>query len=371
MRELLTHVAGFLRDLVGVDAEIRVDGDSLIVVGGRGEASVRAEPDGVRIACTRRIMCRLAELAVYDYLARDRAAHNLAVVGISTGNGYVDAPPSLPINVNAALVPLVALPFLMALFMGPLYATLAGTALIVLGYLAVAYYVSQRCAQARVVRVVKAYVPQERLEEVRAYIRRHKKDILANPDLMWSLGARNLYVDDVELTSRTARMCVSSDRAPNAIAVAAPLRNVVVATVGLFAYLDRNELRAVLRHEEGHLRHRHTYKLLALAIAEYVTRVSLIFGVPKSYIGAVLVGMYLLGVFLTFVAVSQLFELEADRYAARGSRLVLARALIKLGWNSIVEEKMFGRWNVLRSIKDNHPSMEYRVRKALAGYARA
>ncbi len=371
MRELLAHVAGFLRDLAGGEAEIHIDDGSLIVIGDRGEASVRASPDGVRVTCTRRIMCRLAELAIYDYLARDRAMYNLAVVGVSTGSEYADAPASLPINVNAALVPLVVLPFLMALFMGPLYATLAGTALIVLGYLAVAYYVSHRCTYARAVRVVKAYIPQERLEEARSYIRRRKRDILANPDLMWGLGARNLSVDDVELSSRAARICVVSDRTPNAVAVAAPLRNAVVVTSGLFAYLDRSELWAVLRHEEGHLRHRHTYKLLALAIAEYVTRVSLIFGVPKSYIGAVLVGMYLLGVFLTFVAVSQLFELEADRYAARGSRLVLARALIKLGWNSIVEEKMFGRWNVLRSIKDNHPSMEYRVRKALAGYARA
>ncbi len=371
MKGLLTHAAELLGELIGGEAEIRLGDNSLLVIGEKGDALLETEQGNVRIRCTRPLACRLAELAVYDYLARDRARYNLAVVGVSTGNGYGDPPTSLSINVNLVFVPLLVLPFLMALFMGPLHAMLAGTALLIFGYLAVAYYVSLGCADTRTVRVVKAYVPRERLEEVRMYIRRWKKRILAEPSLMWSLGARDLSVHDMELESGTAKICVASDKAPNAVAVAAPLRNAILLTSGLLAYLDRDEVQAVLRHEEGHLNHRHTYKLLALAVAEYVTRVSLIFGVPKSYMGAALIGMYLLGVFLTFTAVSQLFELEADKYAMRGNRLVLARALIKLGWNSIVEEKLFGRWNVLRSLKDNHPSMEYRVRRALSGYARA
>ncbi len=254
-----------------------------------------------------------------EFLSRYRNKFKTALVGSYVGGRYVE-PPIVRINSLVFLVPIALSVIPVLLFRNLALQWIVGVGLILTTYLSLYHYLRGKCFTPDVVRVVKTnYGDVE-------WLRRNKIQILENPQLL--PGDYEMYYDK-------SRVCVSREKRPVAFTLDGPKGPVVYFTTGLYARLSPEELEAVLAHERGHVKYRHTYKLLTFLIAEYSLRLPMVYLVYSHSL--LLLAIHLLGVAMLFAALLQMFELEADQHAAVGHREKLISALVKLDWNGILE----------------------------------
>ncbi|ACB39822.1 M48 family metallopeptidase [Pyrobaculum neutrophilum] len=261
-------------------------------------------------------------LDLLDFLRRRYRgdAYKAALVGTYVGGRYVDPPP-LQANAYLLMVPLALSLVPLLLSKNAALQWAAGVAIIVGAYLALYLYLRRSCFIPDEVRVVRTNYGDV------DYLRRNKLAILEDPSAL---------PGDYEVYHAPAGVCVARDRRANAFTLDGPGGPVIFFTTGLYARLEPEELQAVLEHERGHIRYRHTHKLLAFLIAEYTLRVPLVHLVYTKYTVALLAA-HMVGAALLFTALLHAFEFEADRYAAAKHRERLASALVKLDWNGIVD----------------------------------
>ncbi|ABO09391.1 M48 family metallopeptidase [Pyrobaculum calidifontis] len=270
----------------------------------------------------------------------------VALVGTYKGGRYVEPP---PLKSDAALLylplALSALPLLVTKDVWIQWAM--GTALIVGAYLATYAYLRAKCFTPDLVKVVRTNHGDVE------HLRRNKLQVLENPSSL---------PGDYEVYYTAPRVCVAKDKRPNAFTLDGPKGPVVYFTTGLFARLSPEEIQAVLEHEVGHVKYRHTYKLLAFLNAEYALRLTLVHLIYLKY-AVYLLALHLIGVTLLFTAMLQAFEFEADNYAAAKSREKLASALVKLDWNGIIETLQSPIATRLTLLARTHPLTIDRLRK--------
>lgn len=172
---------------------------------------------------------------------------------------------------------------------------------------------------------------------------------LAIPSLRW-------LVDDVVELAGAADMpvpriyLVPNERSPNAFATGRdPEHGVVAVTAGLLELLDRRQVKGVLAHELGHIKHRDTLiSAVAATIVGAITSIAsiarwgLIFGMGRDRDGGNPFGQLALilvapiAATLVHLAVSRTREYAADQRAAEltGDPEGLAQALARLGAGS-------------------------------------
>jgi heat shock protein HtpX len=301
--------------------------------------------DGRAIDVLRPRLRSLRERAAYlVYLRRmiRREDYNVAVVG-AWKNGRLVEPPEFKINPLLYLLPfLFSIPPALAVkHLGVQLA--AGLSAIFISYFSLYFYLRGKCIRPDYVAVIKT-----RSNDVE-YIRRHKEEVLKNPD---ALGEYEAYFF-------RGNICLTKDKAANALSYEIPFGKLVIATTGLLAKLKPEELEAALRHEEGHLKYHHMYKLLLFMMAEYTLRVYLIDYVYAD-ISLFLIGLHLLGASLLYTSLLRFYEYEADFYAASDA---LARALLKIGWSDVVDQVLYPAYSKLQFLVKTHPNTLDRVLK--------
>jgi heat shock protein HtpX len=194
----------------------------------------------------------------------------------------------------------------------------------------------------------------------------------------------------------TPRLYISPSPQPNAFATGRNERTAVVAvTAGLLDQLSRDDIRAVLAHEVGHIRNRDI--LIGSIAAAIATGISLIANLAmwSSFLGGddedspgvfgVLVASLVapIAASLLQLAVSRSREYEADRTAAEllGTGVPLARALVTIEESvrrtpMTVPPAQASAWIVnpltghrvsFAALFQTHPSTDQRVARLLAG----
>ena len=207
-----------------------------------------------------------------------------------------------------------------------------------------------------------------------------------------------LYDDVRELAKRMRipmpRLFVTSSLQPNAFTAGrSPKHSVICVTSGLLQSLDREEVRAVLAHELGHIRN---YDVLLATVAAVVAsmissianitmRMSLYGGSSRSKRNSSIGGLLLLIVapisaLLIQLAISRTREYAADEAsaAATGRPRDLAEALIKISDTakhvpmsvnpalaSLYIQNPFSGGGLL-DIFSTHPRVEKRIERLLA-----
>jgi heat shock protein HtpX len=273
-------------------------------------------------------------------------SYKAALVGTYKDGRYVEPPP-LQTSMYLFLAPLVLSAVPVFLVKNMWLQWVAGVAVILGAYMALYLYLRKNCLIPDEVRVVRT-----NHGDVES-LRRNKLNILENPSML---------PDDYEVFYAPPGVCVARDKRANAFTLDGPLGPVIYFTTGLFARLGPEELQAVLEHERGHIKYRHTHKLLAFLIAEYTLRLPLVHLVYAKY-SITLLAFHLIGVAFLFTAVLQAFEFEADRYAAARHRDRLVSALVKLDWNGIVESVISPLAARLTLLARTHPLTIDRIRK--------
>ncbi|MEM1597338.1 MAG: M48 family metalloprotease [Pyrobaculum sp.] len=287
-------------------------------------------------------------LSVLTYL-RDkykRESYKAALVGTYKDGRYVE-PPALQTDSSLFYLPLALSVVPVFVVKDAVVQWAVGVAVILASYLLLYAYLKKKCFVPDVVKVVRTNHPDVE------HLRRNKLRVLEDP--------RSLE-GDYEVYYAPGGVCVARDKRANAFTLDGPGGPLVYFTTGLYARLGPEEAQAVLAHEMGHIKARHTYKLLAFLVAEYTLRLPLIHLVYAK-LSVVLLALHLLGVTLLFTALLQAFEYEADRLAAVRHRDLLAAALVKLDWNGIVEalaNPLVARLSILAR---THPLTVDRLRK--------
>ncbi|MFN3804053.1 MAG: M56 family metallopeptidase [Pyrobaculum sp.] len=283
-------------------------------------------------------------MELLQLLKRYKNDFRAALVGTYKGGRYVE-PPAIQISQAIFLAPLALSVLPILLLKNPLAQWAAGVGVILSTYMATYLYLRQRCFMPDVVKVVRTNYGDV------DYLRRNKIHILENPHAL---------PGDYELYYGRGGVCVARDRRAGAFTLDGPRGPVIYLTTGLYARLNAEEVEAVLEHERGHLKYRHTYKLLAFLIAEYTLRLPLVHLVYQSVF---LLAAHLLGVTLLFSALLQAFEYEADRHAVRKHGERLASALVKLDWNGVVESLVSPTAARLTLLARTHPLTIDRLRR--------
>lgn len=317
---------------------------------GLGVGDVRAlgkylRVDGRTIDVLRPRLKSLREKAAYLLYLKlmiRKEDYNVAVVG-AWKNGRLVEPPEFKVNPLLYLLPfLFSIPPALAARHLEIQLS-AGLLAILVSYLSLYFYLKGKCIRPDYVAVIKT-----KSNDVE-YIRRHKEEILRNPEVLGEYDAYFFRGD----------ICLTKDKAANALSYEAPFGKLIIATTGLLAKLKPEELEAALRHEEGHLRYHHMYKLILFMMAEYTLRVYLIDYVYAD-ISLFLIGLHLLGASLLYTSLLRLYEYEADFYARSDA---LARALLKIGWNDVVDQVLYPAYSKLQFLVKTHPNTLDRVLK--------
>ncbi len=267
--------------------------------------------------------------------------YNVAIIG-AWSSGKLVEPPEIRIS-NA----LMLLPFVLSVPAALLAHTLilqiaAGLSAIVGSYILIYFFIKRKCIKIDFITIIKT-----KYNDIE-FLRENKKKVLEDPSM---LGEYELY----HVPARG--LCVVKDRVANALSFESPFGNLVVVTTGLLAKLTPEELEAALKHEEGHLKFHHMYKILIFLTSEFILRSYLIHYI-YSNISLYLLGVHLMGASLMYTSLIRLYEYEADKYAKSKS---LATGLLKVGWNEVVEEVLYPAYSRLKFLVKTHPNTLDRV----------
>jgi heat shock protein HtpX len=229
----------------------------------------------------------------------------------------------------------------------------------------------------------------------RLAIRAARAAPLEDPRYRW------VHDDLAELAARAEmvapRLYLIPASEPNAFATGRNERTAVVAvTAGLLEQLDRDEVRAVLAHELGHVRNRDILIVsIAAAVATGISMIanlamwsSLLGGTSDDDEGPGPIGILLaalvapIAATLLQLAVSRSREFEADRTAAAllGTGEPLARALRRIAdmarrsamavnptlASAYIINPLAGRTTSFAQLFQTHPATEQRVARLLA-----
>ena len=144
--------------------------------------------------------------------------------------------------------------------------------------------------------------------------------------------------------------------------VAGTINPVLVVTSSMFQHLNREELRAVLLHEVGHVRGKHLFTLSIFAIL-FVPSFLLLNFMGHVYIASIVFLFFI----TTLIWLRHLFEIKADKFAARemGEKgAVMIDALQKLySINKKTVSKAFGVEVKKGKASLTHPSLNKRVER--------
>ncbi len=209
------------------------------------------------------------------------------------------------------------------------------------------------------------------------------EEIPDDPDLNW-------IKDEVAELARAAEMptprvyWVPRERSPNAFATGrSPSKGVVAVTRGLLETLDRRQVRAVLAHELGHIKHRDTLtSAIAGTMAGAITFMAraMLYSRKRHPLMLVVALVAPLFAVVLRMAVSRSREYEADRRAAAitGDPEGLAQALEVIAFNSerrpmqtgnvsthYISSSAFGGSMIARMFS-THPPIDERVKRLRA-----
>ncbi|MGC8582208.1 MAG: M48 family metallopeptidase [Thermoproteus sp.] len=288
----------------------------------------------------RSLRARAAYLLYLRELARDDR-YNVAIIG-AWKSGKLVEPPEIKINPLFLFLPfLISMP--PALLVHHLSLQLmVGVSAIIASYIALFLYLKSKCIKVDYITIIKTKYKD--LD----FLKKNKKEILENPAILGEYEAYHFKAKGI---------CVVKDRTANAMSFETPFGSIILATTGLLARLKPEEIEAALRHEEGHIRLHHMYKILLFLISEFILRIYLINYVYAN-ISLYLIGIHLIGASLLYTALIRLYEYEADRYAGSGH---LATGLLKVGWNEVVEEVLYPAYSRLKFLVKTHPNTLDRV----------
>lgn len=271
-----------------------------------------------------------------------RDKYNVAIVGVWSKGRLVE-PREFKINPVVLLLPfIISIP--PTLILHHLYfQMISGISAIIFSNIFIFFYLKNKCIIPDYITIIKTnYNDFE-------FLRKNKERILADPEILGT---------EFEVYHfKPKNLCLVKDKAANAMAYESPVGRLIVVTTGLVAKLAPEELEAALRHEEGHIKYRHMYKLMAFLISEYILRVYLL-NLVYTNISFYLIGIHLLGASLLYTSLVRLYEYEADKYAASPH---LARALLKIDWNNMVDEVLHPIYSRLRFLVKTHPNTLDRV----------
>lgn len=269
--------------------------------------------------------------------------YNVAIIGAWRGGELVE-PDELGVNPAFYL-----LPFLLSIPPGLLLKhiliqIIIGINAILLSYIFLYIYLKNKCKRIDFITIIKTKTNNIN------FIKNNKKLILTNPEI---LGDYDIYF------FKPKNICLVKDKTANALSYDAPFGNLILATTGLLAKLTPEELEAAIKHEEGHLKYHHIYKLLLFMFSEYIIRIYLINYIYIN-ISLILIGVHLLGAALLYASLLRLYEYEADFYAKSDA---LAQGLLKIGWNDVVDEILYPAYSKLQFLVKSHPNTLDRVLK--------
>lgn len=142
----------------------------------------------------------------------------------------------------------------------------------------------------------------------------------------------------------------------------------VVLTHGLIKNFEKEEIKAVLAHEIGHIKEKHLWINALMSICWFLFWGGIIYGLSKLRLNIFsspyfFFGIYFFAVFFWIFGIESWIirrnEFKADEFAAKiCGREVMIRALKKLAEVNLTPEKT-GRWFNILSM---HPSIEERIR---------
>ncbi|MEL9991554.1 MAG: M48 family metalloprotease [Thermoproteus sp.] len=283
---------------------------------------------------------RAAYLLYLKQLIRDDR-HNAAIIGVWKSGRLVE-PQEIKLSPLFLLLPfMLSVPPAFILHHTELQLAIGITAILA-SYFAIFFYLKSKCINADYITIIKT-----KHNDI-DFLRRNKKKILENPEI---LGEYESY------HFRAKGICVVKDRIANAMSFQTPFGSIIMVTTGLLAKLTPEELEAALKHEEGHIKLRHMYKILIFLISEFILRVYLI-NYIYSNISLYLIGIHLIGASFLYTSLIRLYEYEADRYA---NSIHLATGLLKVGWNEVVEDVLYPTYSKLRFLIKTHPNTLDRV----------
>lgn len=298
------------------------------------------EPIDVDRPRLRSLKARAAYLLYLRELVRDDR-HNVAIIG-AWRSGRLVEPPEIKMSSIFLFLPfIISVPPALLLHHLPLQLAM-GISAIIASYIILFLYLKNKCIKIDYITIIKT-----KYKDIE-FLKRNKKQILENPAVLGDYEAYHF---------KARGLCVVKDRSANAISFEAPFGSLILATTGLLARLRPEEIEAALRHEEGHIKLHHMYKILIFLISEFILR-SYLINYIYTNISLYLIGIHLVGASLLYTALLRLYEYEADRYA--GSRH-LATGLLKIGWNEVVEEVLYPAYSRLRFLVKTHPNTLDRV----------
>ncbi|MDH5806156.1 MAG: M48 family metalloprotease [Candidatus Methanomethylicaceae archaeon] len=196
----------------------------------------------------------------------------------------------------------------------------------------------------------------------------NKYGITCKPELI-KIKAVNVYEIIERLSSKfkfnkIPKITLVNVLPPNAAATGISYsKSAILITSGLIAYMDKEEIEAVLAHELSHIKARDPIVLMSLATFEYLTRVYIIWPFISRF-GLLFDILYLFFAFTLLFFVAKFLEARADLDAAiiTGNPRALASSLRKIGlikYQSLAFELV----NVSDWLKwDPHPPLYHRIK---------
>lgn len=307
---------------------------------GEGFLAVDGKVVDLRKPRLRSLKERAAYLLYLKEIIRDER-YNAAIIG-AWRSGKLVEPPEMKINTAFLFLPFILTVPAALLAHHLTLQILTGVVAILSSYIALYLIIKSKCIKIDFLTIIKT-----KYNDIE-FLKKNKKKILENPSIL----------GDYEIYHLNARgLCVVKDRAANALSLEAPFGSLIIVTTGLLAKLTPEEVEAALRHEEGHIKLHHMYKILIFLISEFILRSYLIYYV-YSNISLYLIGLHLIGASLLYTSLIRLYEYEADKYA--GSRH-LATGLLKVGWNDVVEDVLYPGYSKLKFLVKTHPNTLDRV----------
>lgn len=148
------------------------------------------------------------------------------------------------------------------------------------------------------------------------------------------------------------KICIARIGAPNAFVFGrTPSTSTLVLTIGLLRNLNKEEIKAVIGHELGHVKHKDCIIMTivsAIPIIAYFVSRSLIFGRVRGERKGGMAVLFGLGAFLVYfitnllvLALSRLREYYADKFGAETTKpSLLARALAKITYGLSINPEL-------------------------------